>query len=399
MDFNRENISITIGRIIAHSISNTITPAEQAVLDEWLQDSTNRHIYTTICNNQPINERLSEFAEFDPSEGYQRFRVSIGKDHRIRYRLWMTAVAGVVFFLSVSVTIYIAMRERWQLSEQASSQRHDIAAGGNRATLKLADGRTITLDETQDGIVIESGEITYNNGNPLTATDGSREGLEGTTLLELSTPNGGTYQITLSDGTKVWLNAASTLRYPPRFSGAERIVELTGEAYFSVANDKKRPFKVFSAGQEIHVLGTEFNVSAYSDDPENKTTLVEGKVSLLLTTQLNGTALQNSKFIELVSGEQGIVKRESLTKTHVDTEPYTAWKAGYFYFKKTPLEDILRQAARWYDVEVVYEGGIPNETFSGDIKRDVSLRGLLDILQHSTINVTLEERTLIVRNI
>lgn len=399
MDFNRENISITIGRIIAHSISNTITPAEQAVLDEWLQDSTNRHIYTTICNNQPINERLSEFAEFDPSEGYQRFRVSIGKDHRIRYRLWMTAVAGVVFFLSVSVTIYIAMRERWQLSEQASSHRHDIAAGGNRATLKLADGRTITLDETQDGIVIEGGEITYNNGNPLTATDGSREGLEGTTLLELSTPNGGTYQITLSDGTKVWLNAASTLRYPPRFSGAERIVELTGEAYFSVANDKKRPFKVFSAGQEIHVLGTEFNVSAYSDDPENKTTLVEGKVSLLLTTQLNGTALQNSKFIELVSGEQGIVKRESLTKTHVDTEPYTAWKAGYFYFKKTPLEDILRQAARWYDVEVVYEGGIPNETFSGDIKRDVSLRGLLDILQHSTINVTLEERTLIVRNI
>src|SRR5690606_36006238 len=151
---------------------------------------------------------------------------------------------------------------------------------------------------------------------------------------------------------------------PPRFSGAERIVELTGEAYFSVANDKKRPFKVFNAGQEIQVLGTEFNVSAYSDDPENKTTLVEGKVRLLLTTQLNGTALQDGKFIELVSGEQGIVKRESLTKVNVDTEPYTAWKAGYFYFKKTPLEDILRQAARWYDVEVVYEGGIPNETFS-----------------------------------
>ncbi len=126
---------------------------------------------------------------------------------------------------------------------------------------------------------------------------------------------------------------------------------------------------------------------------------MEGKVRLLLTTQLNGTALQDGKFIELVSGEQGIVKRESLTKVNVDTEPYTAWKAGYFYFKKTPLEDILRQAARWYDVEVVYEGGIPNETFSGDIKRDVSLRGLLDILQHSTINVTLEERTLIVRNI
>src|SRR5690606_38319465 len=215
-------------------------------------------------------------------------------------------------------------------------------------------------------------------------------------LLELSTPRGGTYQIRLPDGTEVWLNAASTLKYPSRFSKAERIVELTGEAYFSIAKDTKRPFKGVSAGQEIHVLGTEFNISAYPNDSQIKTTSVKGKVRLSLIGELGETIRKTDNYLELFPGEQGIIEDENLIKTRVDTALYTAWKAGYFYFKKTPLEDILKQAARWYDIEVVYQDGVPNETFSGDIRRDVSLRGLLDILQRSTINVTLEERTLIV---
>src|SRR5690606_16752215 len=123
----------------------------------------------------------------------------------------------------------------------------------------------------------------------------------------------------------------------------------------------------------------------YPDDPEAKTTLVEGKVRLSLARESNGGIPGRDRYIELVPGEQGIIKGESLTKTNVDTALYTAWKAGYFYFMRTPLEDILRQVARWYDVKVVYQDGIPQETFSGDIKKDVSLRGLLDILKHSTI--------------
>lgn len=397
MDLNRENTSIIIGRIIARSIGGTITPAEQAVLDDWLQDDTHRQIYRTICKSQSINDSLSKFEEFDVNEGYQRFQASIGKKNRIKYRMWMATAAAVMVFLAVSVTIYVVTRKEGQPIKLASTHRTDIAPGGNRATLTLADGRTITLDEARDGIVIGSGAITYRDGNPLAEVTGNGEDRGATTFLELSTPKGGTYQITLSDGTQVWLNAGSTLKYPPRFSDAERTVELTGEAYFSVVKDTKKPFKVVSAGQEIQVLGTEFNVSAYPDDPEIKTTLVEGKVRLSLAGELSGAAVGNDKYVELVPGEQGIIRGENLTKANVDTEPYTAWKAGYFYFKKTPVEEILRQAARWYDVEVVYQDGVPYETFSGDIKRNVSLRGLLDILQHSTINVSLEESTLIVR--
>ncbi len=399
MDFNREKISITIGRIIARSISGTITSAEQAVLDDWLQDETNRQIYTAVCGRQSMNDTLSEFEEFDVGEGYRRFRASMGKSTRIWYRTWIAAVAAILVFLAVSVTIYLYMAARTESQpiELASTASHDVAPGGNRATLTLTDGRTITLDEGREGIVIGSGEITYNDGNPLAEVDRNDERRGEIPLLELSTPKGGTYQIMLPDGTRVWLNAKSTLKYPTRFTGAERMVELTGEAYFSVAKDTKRSFKVVSAGQEIRVLGTEFNVSAYPDDPEAKTTLVEGKVRLSVAGKLSGAALGNGDYVELIPGEQGIINGESLVKTSVETEPYIAWKAGYFYFKKTPLEDILRQAARWYDVEVVYQDGIPRETFSGDIKRDVSLRGLLDILQHSTINVTLEERRVIVR--
>lgn len=394
MGFNRENTSIIIGRIIARSISGTITPAEQAVLDDWLQDDTHQQIYTAIRNGTSISDTLSEFEGFDVDEGYQRFQASIRVRNGVRYRPWMAAAAVILVFLAVSVTIYMTMQKENRQIVVASSD-YDIVPGGNRATLTLADGRTITLDEAQDGIVIGNGEITYNDGNPLADVEGEDPGQ--VALLKLSTPNGGTYQVMLPDGTRVWLNAASTLKYPSRFSGVERIVELTGEAYFSVAKDPEKRFRVISDGQEVQVLGTEFNVSAYPDDPETKTTLVEGKVRLSTAGKLHGVTRGNDKYVELIPGEQGIINGESLTKANVDTALYTAWKSGYFYFNRTPLEEILRQAARWYDVEVVYQDGVPRETFSGDFKRDVSLSGLLDILQHSTINVTLKERTLIVR--
>lgn len=397
MDFNRENTSIIIGRIIARSINSTITKAEQAALDEWLQDDTNRRIYMSIRSGSSIRDALSEFEGFDVNEGYQRFQVSIGKNRGIRYRAWMVAAAAILVLLTVSVTIYTVTRKENRQIDLTSARNHDIAPGGNRAMLTLPDGHTITLDEARDGIVIGSSEITYNDGDPLAEVADRGEGQDEMTILELTTPKGGTYQITLPDGTKVWLNAGSTMKYPIRFSGAERIVELTGEAYFLVVKDAKKPFKVISAGQEIQVLGTAFNVSAYPDDPETKTTLVEGKVRLSLAGELSEAVSGNSGYVELIPGEQGIIRGERLAKANVDSELYTAWKSGYFYFKRTPLEEILRQAARWYDVEVLYQGGVPSETFSGDIRRDVSLRGLLDILQHSTINVTLEGRTLIVR--
>ena len=197
----------------------------------------------------------------------------------------------------------------------ASVNDDDVAPRGNRAMLTLADGHTLTWDEDRDGIVVGQREITYNNGNLLVDVE-EEEAPGEITMLALRTPNGGTYGVTLLDGTKVRLNAGTTLKYPSRFSRTEREVVLTGETYFSVVNDLEKPFKVISAGQEVYVLGTEFNVSAYRDDPEIKTTLVEGKVRLLSA----------SNDVELVAGEQGVVKGTTLTKNKVDLEPYVAWK-------------------------------------------------------------------------
>src|SRR5690606_18203557 len=200
---------------------------------------------------------------------------------------------------------------------------------------------------------------------------------------ELSTPKGGTYQIVLPDGTKVWLNAASTLKYPSRFDGGERVIELSGEAYFAVAKDVKKPFKVVSNGQEIQVLGTEFNISAYVDEAEMKTTLVAGAVQIFNR--------QSSIVNRLEPGEQSIIRGAFTDIQKVETERYTAWKNGYFYFKQTPFAEIMRQLARWYDIDVIYKGSIPKETFSGVMDRNLTLNDVLKLLNVFSVQVQIEE--------
>lgn len=388
-----------LAHLIAGYLRQELTAEEQVALDIWLAERPdNRKFLERLEDTQHLQKKLQAFHEVDRDRLWKLTQakladggIAIPKYRARRISRWLPYAAAVLVAM-VTVAWYFSRERSGDEHEVVNQRVADIPPGGNRATLTLADGRAITLDETRDGIVIGSGEITYNDGNPLAEVEGKDE----MTLLELSTPKGGTYQITLPDGTKVWLNAASTMKYPPHFSGGERIVELTGEAYFSVAKDAKRPFKVVSAGQEVQVLGTEFNVSAYPDDPETKTTLVEGKVRLFLSGERSGAAFGKDNYVELAPGEQGVVGGESLSKTNVDTALYTAWKSGYFYFKRTPLDEIMRQVARWYDIEVVYEGGIPLETLSGDIKRGVSLRGVLDILTQSTINVSLDGRVLTV---
>lgn len=389
MDFNKENTSITIGRIIARSINGTITPAEQTMLDDWLQDETNQQIYTAIRSGQSFGDELSKFDGFDVNRGYQRFQASINNSQKgIRFKPWMAAAAAIMMFLAVSVTIYMTTRIDHLPTELISENDYDIPPGGNRATLTLADGRTIILDEARDGIVIGSDEITYNDGVSLDVLSSEDEGQREISFLELTTPRGGTYQITLSDGTRVWLNAASTMRYPPRFSDGERIVELTGEAYFSVAKNAERPFRVVSAGQEIEVLGTEFNVSAYPDDPEAKTTLVEGVV------QIENSKSNDKK--KLLPGEQSTIRGTSTDINKVPIAQYIAWKSGMFHFKHTPFVEMMGQIERWYEVELVYRNGIPKDTFSGRMRRDVSLLTVLDLLKVSEIDFHLDGNKLII---
>lgn len=295
---------------------------------------------------------------------------------------WWWSAAAVILFSFLGVWFFAGN------TDHRVASIDDIHPGGNRAMLTLADGRTVMLDETQSGIIVGEADIVYQDGSSkIAALSESVEG-GGPMTLTLNTPRGGTYQLTLPDGSKVWLNAASTIRYPVRFGDRERTVELEGEAYFEVAKEEKRPFKVLSQDQEIRVLGTEFNVSAYGEDEDTKTTLVDGTVEVVARQEA----------VILKPGQQATYNKQGVTVQSVDAAPYTAWKDGHFHFRRTPLAEIMKQISRWYDVEVVYEQGVPLETFSGKVKRDVSLKGVLNIFQWSTIDVHLEGRALIVRS-
>lgn len=255
----------------------------------------------------------------------------------------------------------------------------DIVPGGNRATLRLADGRTIDLNEEQTGIQVGDG-ITYLDGSEVVAPNSHTE------YAVLTTPKGGTYQITLSDGSKIWLNAASTLTYPVSFDDGERVVELEGEAYFEVASDEGRSFKVISKGQEVIVLGTEFNVSAYDEENEIKTTLVEGSVRLDI----------DRASLRLGPGEQGIVDGNGLNKHHVNIEQYTSWKSGRFSFEGKTFDQVFRELARWYDIDIRYDGPIPNVEFYGGAFRNKNLGVVLRLLESARLSYHMEGRMLVI---
>lgn len=313
------------------------------------------------------------------------------KPLRPSIRIWLPYVAALLIF-AVLGTIYYHKTMPSEPLKPTIALEQDVAPGGNRATLTLADGRVVNLSESQSGIIIGD-RITYLDGNSV--LDNKKENLtaDAPSLLSLSTPKGGTYQITLPDGTKVWLNSASTLRYPSQFGNSERIVELEGEAYFEVLSFSSKspcPFLVKTENQTVQVLGTHFNISAYADEEETKTTLVEGAVQIVNRK----TNLVN----KLRPGQQSIVRDKQTSIHTVNPATAVAWKSGIFYFENTPFEQMMKQIDRWYDIEVTYQGKIPDELFTGKMSRKVNLQVLVDFLKDSGVHSHIEGRQLIVIN-
>ncbi|ERJ58999.1 FecR family protein [Sphingobacterium paucimobilis] len=245
--------------------------------------------------------------------------------------------------------------------EHESLQKHEIVAGGNKATITLANGEQILLSENQSGIVIDDEQLTYNDGTSLGLPAGSS-----TTLTQtIATPKGGTYQITLSDGTKVWLNAATSLTYSTHMGASKtRLVKLDGEAYFEVAKDPRKPFVVESKNQTIEVLGTHFNVNSYSEETVSRTTLLEGAV------KVNNTLLKPD--------QQAMLQGNNIHILNVDAERTIAWKNGKFIFKSESLESIMLKLSRWYDVEVVYNGDFSDKVFTGSMRRKDDISKILE---------------------
>jgi len=296
---------------------------------------------------------------------------------KTKWTYGIAVAAAVLLFMLIGIwffTIYTVDRS------PAIVNTVDIAPGGNKATLAMENGNTIDLSEVQDGIVIGR-EITYLDGTPVQNRQATGATHESVSQLILTTPKGGTYRVTLSDGTNVWLNASSTLKYPSRFAESERIVKLEGEAYFDVS--KGVPFKVVSSGQTVEVLGTQFNVSAYPDEQQVQTTLVEGIVQVAAESQ--------SLSMRLLPGEQSTLIDAHLKKNRADIASVIAWKEGLFSFNETELRVVMNQLSRWYDVTVEYQGTIPVTYYYGAISRQESLANVLDLLRQSGLNFKIDK--------
>ncbi|HMT75932.1 MAG TPA: FecR domain-containing protein [Chitinophagaceae bacterium] len=310
----------------------------------------------------------------------------------IRLSGWKSIAAAIVLVFVIGGSIWLINQKQPENSIVGKTKYgKDVAPGGNKATLTLADGSTIILDSTANGNLTTQGNV-----NVMKFDGKLSYNQQGTTSEMLfntvSTPKGGVYHLVLSDGSKVWLNSASSLRFPASFVGNERKVELTGEAYFEVEKNALMPFRVNVAGkEEVEVLGTDFNINSYSNEDVINTTLLKGKVIV--------TDLKTQHSQHLLPGQQAQIGTggEIAIRNNVDTEEIIAWKNGLFHFESADLKTILRQFERWYDVEVVFEGAVSNRKFFVIISRNSSLSAVIDAMQANDIKFRIEGKRLIVQ--
>ncbi|MRG44206.1 DUF4974 domain-containing protein [Chitinophaga sp. SYP-B3965] len=286
-------------------------------------------------------------------------------------RTWFKA-ASVVVLLGTAATFYL-LKPSAKKETPVIAKQTPIVPGGKKAILTLADGSSITLDDAQKGkltmqghtniVKQDEGELVYDQQTTTSSI---------TLYNTIRTPRGGEYQVVLPDGSKVWLNAASSLRFPTEFSGKERRVELTGEAYFEVAKNKLSPFIATVNGMEVTVLGTHFNIKAYEDEANIRTTLLEGAVRVTLQEQ--SVVLAPGQQAAVLSGNKNIKVRQ------VDVEEQVAWKNGYFHFSGEKIAVVMKQLERWYDLDIVYEGQ-PTHHFTGTISRNADITKVLKTLE------------------
>lgn len=307
---------------------------------------------------------------------------------------WFRYAAAIILFFGAGTFFWLSNKSSKQtipVAKQTPAETIDIAPGKEGAILTLEDGSQMILDSLGNGVITSQNgtKILLNNGKLIYNADGTVT--EKIAYNTITTPKGRQFQLVLPDQTKVWLNAASSLKYPTVFTGTERKVDVTGEAYFEVAKNGKMPFKVnVNDKATVEVLGTHFNINSYTNESDIKTTLLEGSVKII-----NG-----EKNAVITPGQQAKVNNSKNQNiqivTSVNIDKVMAWKNGVFDCEDATLEEVMRQLERWYDIEVVYEKGVPEFEFVGKMGRDLSLSGVMRGLELSKVHCRLEGRKLIV---
>ncbi|MCD0486987.1 FecR domain-containing protein [Pedobacter sp. MC2016-14] len=358
------------------------TPEEMAWLESW---------YLKLNTDERLQPSERELREVE-----NEMMLALGLSSPKVYKLWTKVAAAAVVLVFLSISFYYMRSELRQ--DSIVQVAPIIRPGGNKAVLILSNGKRIDLESAKSGELAKSGNVIIKkskDGQVVYDLSSAGAGYDpGNQVNAIETPRSGTYQIKLPDGSSVWLNAASRLIFPTGFTGKDRTVRLSGEAYFEIAKDKSKPFKVISGGQTIEVLGTHFNVNHYKDEPDIKTTLLEGSVKLTSRTSMG----QRPGSTILAPGEQAQLQPSGDIKVvNIDTEQVIAWKNGVFNFKRADLKTVMRQISRWYDVEVEYQEEMPEISFTGKIYRNVNLQEALKSISYLDVNFSVKGKKVFVK--
>ncbi|NLR57370.1 FecR family protein [Chitinophaga polysaccharea] len=383
--------------LLQQRLSGKETVAEQEELYDLLKDDSNMELFmaalTDLMWQAPAEEQTNTAARNELLKSITASDITlpfVGTSKApLTARWWWAAAAAVTGIILVTAGWWLMKPAPAAKSLPAVAIRYknDVPPGSNKAILILSDGSSITLDDAKNDTLGKQGStsiIKLQNGQVLYKAAAAAATV---TYNTLTTPRGGQYQLTLPDGSKVWLNAASSLHFPTAFTGHNRLVELTGEGYFEVASMPGKPFLVKVNGTEIAVLGTHFNVMAYTNEQAMAVTLLEGAVNVS----------RNGVVKKLQPGQQARIPADNnITVTNVDISEAVAWKNGFFIFERADITTVMRQLERWYDIEVVYEGAPPAMRFGGGMQRSLPLSRVLNILEKNQVAFKIEGRKITV---
>ncbi|THU40817.1 DUF4974 domain-containing protein [Niastella caeni] len=400
--YNQSNELFEVGSLIFKYYQGEITEEEKTILDNWTNASPeNKRLFASLTNDEELQAKLNQRHEIEGTKEDVRRRVTdllfpgalVTPMKRATHSIWKTVAAAAVVTAVIGTGAWLLLKKDTKqpvatIQPVENELKNDVTPGSYKAQLILSDGSAIDLDSAGSGKLAQQGNMQVMNadGQLVYKRDAT---LETKALYNtLKTSRGQMYPVRLSDGSAVWLNSSSSIRFPVAFNEQERRVDITGEAYFEIAHNSRKPFIVSVAGMEVQVVGTVFNVNSYTDEGAVKTTLLKGAVKVK----------KGDQQVMIKPGEQAEATDKSIdVKTGVNISKEVAWKNGLFYFKNENLKTIMRQISRWYDVDVVYEGTISNEEFSGKIYRTANLSEVLKLLNVLEVNFKIEGKKLIIK--
>lgn len=392
---------VRMARLAALQQTGQLSVAEQEELQAWLQQNpVHQQWLQELTEPGKLPALLASYetvnaSAWDALEQFHRnhLKDSSSSETPVRrissFKRWWVAASVLLILATGGYWLFSGLSHRSPKAKQAQTTK-DIAPGRDGAVLTLADGRQVILDSLNNGVVAkeQGATVVLSNGELTYHIPSAGKDTGSLAFNTMATPKGRQFKLKLPDGTDVWLNAASSITYPTVFAASERKVTITGEAYFEVKEDKERSFIVDIDGRaKVEVLGTKFNINAYKNEPQLNTTLLQGSVRIS----------QNGKVAMLKPGQQSQISSAGMKLTdQADIETVMAWRNGLFRFYNDPLDLVLRQLSRWYDIEIKYEQGVPDILFSGEIKRDLTLSQSLDMLSEMGVHFRVEGNTLIV---